>query len=403
MQSFSTSRVIRVAHNVSGQAPFRRALAPVLLTASVALLAGCRGGAESQGAAAAGPPPPMPVELQTLVEKPVERTGEFVGTLKSLKSMQVQPQAEGFLKRILVTSGQQVRPGTPMFEIDATPQQATVSMLEAQRAARQAELDYARQQADRVNALLAAGAVAKQELDQAQSALRNAEAMLKATDDQIRQQQAELAYYRVTAQIPGMVGDVPVRVGDRVTRSTLLTTVEDNSGLEAHINVPVQEAPALKLNLPVRIVDDAGKTLATTRIAFISPSVDDATQTVLVKAPVGAGDGALRAAQFVRARVVFASEPGLMVPVIAVQRVNNQYFVFVAEQAPAANGAPAGLVARQRSVTLGPVIGDSYVVVSGLKDGEQLILAGTQKIGDGAPVQAMQKQTPAPAEGRGGA
>jgi len=123
--------------------------------------------------------------------------------------------------------------------------------------------------------------------------------------------------------------------------------------------------------------------------------VDDATQSVLVKAPV-AERARLRADQFVRAEIVWSTEPLITIPIVSVVRINGQYFAFIAESA---NG---GLVARQRPLTLGPVRGDVYVVTAGIKAGDRVILAGTQKIGDGAPVQPMPAGPPpgAPA-GRG--
>ena len=348
------------------------------------------GGAPSGGRAGRAPQG-VPVQLLTLEERPVQQLGEFVGTVKSLRSMTVQPQVEGFLTRIHVVSGARVSPGMPLFEIDSTPQQAAMATLEAQRASRTVDLTFARQQAERAKTLIDAGATSQQEFEQAETQLQSAEALLKVVDDQIRQQRADLAYYTVTAQIAGVVGDVPVRTGDRVTRTTPLTTIEDNQQLEAYINVPVQQAPQLKVGLPVRLVTDGGETLMETRVSFIASSVDDTTQSVLVKAPVHARGAALRADQFVRAQIVWSAAPGLLLPVVAVQRVGNQSFAFVAE---ATNG---GLVARQKAVMLGPVLGDAYVVLGGLRAGDRLVIAGTQKIGDGAPIQAQ------PAGGRGGA
>ena len=171
-----------------------------------------------------------------------------------------------------------------------------------------------------------------------------------------------------------MIGDVPVREGDRVTKSTVLTTIEVNAGLEVYIAVPVQQAPNLKVGLPVRIISDTNQVLATEKVDFISPSVDDATQTVLVKAAVSDGSK-FRTDQFVRARIVWSTAPGLMIPITSVNRINGVFFAFVAE-----NGG-RGLVAKQRAVTLGPVIGNEYIVVAGLKPGEQLIVSGLQKIG----------------------
>jgi RND family efflux transporter MFP subunit len=362
----------------------RRSLSLASLLFAAATIGACNSGPAPE--AAGVPPPPVGVELVTLEEKPLEQIGEFVGTIKSLRSTTVQSQAEGFLTRVLVKSGTRVSPGMPLFEIDATTQAAAVASLESQRAARQAELDFARQQADRSKALLDAGATSQQELEQATTQRRNAEAQLKSIEDQIRQQRAELAYYRVTAQTSGMVGDVPVRVGDRVTRSTVLTTIDDNSGgLELYVNVPVQQAPRLRVGMPIRLVDDTGKAIVESRASFVAPSVDDATQTVLVKAPIDAKAG-LRSDQFVRAQVVWSTEPALTIPVIAVQRISNQFFVFVAEP----GDGDKGLVARQRPVALGPVVGNVYAVREGLKPGDRLILAGAQKVGEGSPVQAIE-------------
>src|SRR4029077_5816606 len=111
----------------------------------------------------------------TLAAHPVEQTTEFVGTVKSRRSTTVQPQVEGFVTRILVRSGDRVGPGTPLMEIDAGMQQAAVANLESQRAARQADLQYAQQQATRMKTLYEAGAASQAELEQAQTGLSTAE------------------------------------------------------------------------------------------------------------------------------------------------------------------------------------------------------------------------------------
>ncbi len=187
---------------------------------------------------------------------------------------------------------------------------------------------------------------------------------------------------------------MPVRVGDRVTRATVLTSVQDNTGLEVHINVPVQQASQLRLGLPVRILD-AGTTVTETQVSFVASSVSDASQSVLVKAPVTVAGDTLRDEQFVRAQIVWGSDEGLLLPVMAVQRVGNQSFAFVAE------AQDSGLVARQRPVILGPILRDAYPVLEGLRPGDRLVLAGTQKIADGAsirPLASGQPSTPPPGE-----
>jgi RND family efflux transporter MFP subunit len=335
----------------------------------------------------------MPVGIAELKATPVDDSSEFVGVLKSRRSSAIQPQAEGFLTKILVKSGDKVSAGTPLFEIDNTPQQSVVAGLESVRQAREADLAFARSQLDRAKKMLDVGASSQQEFDQATNAARTAEAQLKALDDQIRQQKAELAYYQVRAPIAGVVGDIPVRLGDRVSKTTELTNIDDNTGLEIYINVPVQQASKLRTGLPVNIVDETGQTILTERLNFVSASVDENTQTVLAKAPLGRPG--FRDEQFVRARVVWSNAPALVIPLTAVMRVSGQYFVYVAE--PGQGGA---LVAKQRAVQLGAVAGQNYVVQGGVKEGERIVVSGIQKIGDGMPIQAAQSGPPPASDGR---
>jgi multidrug efflux pump subunit AcrA (membrane-fusion protein) len=151
--------------------PVRRSAAALLVGLS---LAGCGGATEGQGPG--GPPgggmPAMGVEVVTLAERPVETVTEYIGTVKSRRSTTIQPQVEGFLTRIVARSGDRVRQGAVLMEVDAGRQEATVANLEAQRGAREADLVYWKQQSDRLRALLEAGAVSQQEYDQAAATLR---------------------------------------------------------------------------------------------------------------------------------------------------------------------------------------------------------------------------------------
>lgn len=356
------------------------------------VLSSCR----SQGAAPAGPPP-MPVEAVTLATHPVAQTSEFVGTVKSRRSTTVQPQVEGSITRIMARSGDRVGAGAPLMEIDPRMQQAAVSNLESQRVARLADVQYARQQATRMKTLFEAGAASAAELEQAQNALSTGEAQLKALEAQIREQKVALAYYRVSAPTAGVVGDIPVRVGDSVTKSTALTTIDQGGGLEVYINVPVQEAQNLRVGLPVHLVDDRGGVVSTEKITFVAPSVDGATQSVLAKASVEKA-GFLRTEQFVRARIVWTETPALTVPMVALNRINGQFFAYVAEP-----GDGGTTVAHQRAVEPGALVGNDYVVNSGLKPGDKLIISGVQKIRDGSPVAVgPPSSVPPPAAPGGG-
>ena len=324
--------------------------------------------------------PPTPVQTITLAPTPVARTSEFIASIRSLRSTTVQPQVEGILRRIFVKAGDRVRAGDPLVQIDPEKQQASVTTFLSTRAAREAEVAYARQQLDRMSTLVEAGAVSRAELEQAQTGYTTALAQLKAVESQIRESQVELQYYRVTAPASGVVGDLPVRQGDRVTPSTPITTIDGGEGLEVYIDVPLERATGLRPGLPVELLDSEGQVTATNTVTFVAPRTDDRTQSVLAKATLRHVPPGTRVDQYIRARIVWSREPALTVPVVAVNRISGQYFVFVAEQ------GQGGVLAKQVPVTVGEVVGENYVVRGGLQAGQRVIVSNVQKLGDGAPV-----------------
>jgi len=349
-----------------------------VLTALSATLA-CSGNAKQtpQGGAF----PAMPVKVMEAQAVPVNDTSEYVATLKSRDSAVIMPQVEGLVTQIFVHSGDRVAAGGALMEIDPLKQQATVKSQESARAAQQASLNLAKQQYERTQGLAAAGVVSKQDLDQAKATLDAAQAQMDSLDAQVNEQQVQLHYYQVMSPRAGIVGDVPVRVGDRVTTTTQLTTVDQPGSLEAYVYVPIEKSAQLKMNLPVQVVDSEGKVLANSRVSFISPQVDTTTQTVLVKARITNGNDALRQSQFIRARVVWGTHQNPEVPILAVSRLGGQYFAFVAE--PQNGGSFA---ARQKPLTIGQTVGNNFEVQDGIKPGDKVIVSGTQFLRDGAPV-----------------
>jgi RND family efflux transporter MFP subunit len=325
-------------------------------------------------------PPAVSVKVQIAQAVPVDETTEYVATLKSRDSAAIMPQVEGDITDIYVHSGDRVSPGAPLMQIDPAKQKATLRSMEDTHAAQVATLQLAQQQYDRISKLYKDGVSSRQDYDQAKAALDAAQAQLRSLDAQVREQRVQLHYYRVIAPRSGIVGDIPVRVGDRVTTGTTLTTVDRPGSLEAYIYVPIEKAPMLKMNAPVEIVDAAGETIADSRITFISPQVDSTTQSILVKATIANHQEKLRNSQFIRARIVWAIENKPLVPVLAVSRIGGQFFAFVVENE---NGKS---VARQKPLQLGEIVGNDYVVLGGIKPGDRIIVSGTQFLVDGAPV-----------------
>jgi RND family efflux transporter MFP subunit len=258
---------------------FTRTLSLILpgaLLAAIVFTTACGDGKEAKAAA----PQAMPVKVQTAKDQKVNDTTDYVATLKSRDSAVVMPQVEGIITQIFVHSGERVADGAPLMQIDPAKQQATVKSQESATAAQLAQVKWAQQNYDRVSGLASAGVVSKQDLDQARATLDAAQAQLQSLGAQVNEQQVQLHYYQVVAPRAGIVGDIPVRVGDRVVTTTQLATVDRPGSLEAYIYIPIEKTSQLRMNLPVQIVDASGTSLASSRVTFISPQVESAAFTL---------------------------------------------------------------------------------------------------------------------------
>lgn len=355
----------------------RRTAALFLALAWGVFASGCQKSAAENSSASA---PAIPVQVQIAAAVKIPETTEYLSLLKSRHSAAINPQVEGLITKIFVTSGQHVTAGTPLLQIDPLRQEAVLNGQEASRAAQEANVRYARISLERAQKLLDTGVISKQEFDNAQTGYDAAVSQLKALDEQVRQQKVQLHYYSVTSPMDGIVGDIPVRMGDRVTVATMLTTIDEPGALEAYIYVPAEKARNLKVGLPVRLLDSAGNSTGDTRITFVSPQVDTETQSVLAKAMIENSTGKLRIAQQVRAQITWGTHEGPVIPVLAVQRINGQFFAFVS-----VNEAK-GTVARQKTLTLGETVGNNFAVLEGLKPGDHVIVSGTQFLQDGMAV-----------------
>jgi len=329
-------------------------------------------------------PAAMPVKVQAVQDQQIGDASEYVATIKSRHSATIMSDVEGWIFDIHVHSGQVVKKGDTLMEIDPRRQRAAVSNFDSQKASKEAALQWAKSQLDRTTALAANGVVSKQDLEQAQTNYNGALADVNAMDAQITSSQVQLKYYSVFAPTDGIVGDVPVHVGDRVTNTTPLTTIDERAGLEVYISIPSEHAREIKMGAPVEVLDQTGNVLLRTNVDFISPQVESGTQSILAKAPADKAADVLRAMQLVRARIVWSTHPGLTIPVISVSRISGQFFAFIAEDD---NGK---MVARQRPVQLGEITGNNYTVLSGLTPGEKIVVAGGQNLVDGMAIQIQQ-------------
>ncbi len=365
----------------------------------------------------------MPVKLAMVRTAVVDEFSTYLAALKSRRSVPLRSQVPGEVRSIYVRSGDRVTKNQTLIELDDTKQQATVRglqanaesladdrsnveqtlrSLEASRQSRIARADFCQQELTRYSDLLNQGAVSKESVDErtqnlkiAQSELQTLESQIQAQhalvaknqkqikqcEAQVKEQQAQLQYFIIQAPSPGVVGDVPVKVGEYVTSLTILTTLEEAGPLEVYINIPADQGERLKIGLPIRLVSESNSVLAAGKVFFVSQEVNDADQSILVKAVFENTDSKLRTGQMVNVQVVWDRSTVLMIPVNAVVHLSGKDFVFAAQTV-----GTGGVIARQKGVELGDIQGEDYRVKSGLKPGEKIVLSGVQNLVDGAPL-----------------
>lgn len=325
----------------------------------------------------------LPVQTVAVALSPVPQSSEYVATIKSRRSSTMQSQVEGKLTQIRVRSGDHVTAGQLLMEVDPQHQVATVDSQHATERQKKALYDYNVSELDRQRKLFEAGIISRDAFEQAQQAFDNSKADYQSASAMSNTQEQQLAYYSIRAPFDGVVGDIPVHVGDYVSTTTVLTTVDENQDLEAYIYVPTERAAQVRQGLSVDLLDTSGKLLEKTKIDFVSPEVDSTLQEILVKAPVHATPEILRNAEMVKALVIWSTTPMAVVPVLAVSRQGGQSFVFVARQQ---NGHTTAV---QTPVTLGDTVGNTYSISSGLNVGDRVIVSGTQFLVNGMPVMPL--------------
>lgn len=368
--------------------------------------------------------PEFPIRLETVSKRPVSITSEFVSTLKSRKSVLLKPQVSGQITAIYVRSGDLVKKGSPILQIDPEKQEAVVkgliedmyseeaklenarkalNKMEANRKSNIANLELAKTQYLRYKDLQAQGAVAAEQVDVYTNKLKVAENELKAMDEDmtgqkatieqnerhierlkssLKEQQTQLSYYRIVAPFSGMIGDIPVKSGDYVSPLTGLTTISQPKPLEVYLSIPAEYAQYVSKRTTVELIDNSKKSYGKCNVFFISPTVDPENQTVLIKANFDNKEELLRDGQQITGKITWDEINGITIPTSAVNHLSGRNFVFVCEN----NSESGKYVARQKPVELGEIQGSRYYVKSGLKEGEKLIISGIQNLSDGINV-----------------
>ncbi|RYZ42306.1 MAG: efflux RND transporter periplasmic adaptor subunit [Myxococcaceae bacterium] len=352
----------------------------------LALAGGCGKGKEGgPGGGPQGGPgqgaKPIAVQVLQVAPGPVRDTSEYVGTLISRRSITVFPQVAGYVQSIPVRPGTPVKQGQVLLVVDPRQEKANLRATQAQKASAVASREFASKTRERSAQLLKEGLVSRQDYEQAVAQAEQAVAQAQAVEAQIQNQQVQLGFFNVSAPFDGIVGDIPVKLGDYVTPQSGLTIVDQNALLELSVQVPVAQAARIKVGqTPLEVLDADGKSIVHAPAFFVATTPNPITQLVEVKAAFQ-NDGTLKAGQLVRAQLVYDVREALKMPTTAVTRQGSQSFAMVVGQ------GDAGTVVKRQPVTLGLVEGNDYEVLKGLDAGTQVVVSGVQQLRDGMAIQ----------------
>jgi membrane fusion protein, multidrug efflux system len=331
-------------------------------------------------------PPPPGVTVATVVAKDVPLSQEWVGTMVGNVDADIRPKVDGFLLTRVYTEGSFVRKGQRMFQLDPRQAQADVEQGQAKVEQSRALLGQAQIDINRYTPLVADKAVSQAELDRAKSRERSAKAQIEAAQATLDNAKLNLGWTTVVSPISGIAGLAKVGIGDLMTPNTVMTTVSAVDPIYVDFNVAEQDYLRLAREKTGRA---AGQNLELTlgdgsvfshpgHVVVVNREVDSRTGTIQVRAEFPNPGNLLRPGQYARIRAVTENrKDALLIPQRAVSELQGVYQVGVVD--------PENKVAI-RGVKLGPQFGDMWVVESGLKPGEKVVVDGLQRLRDGMTV-----------------
>ncbi|MGB0733524.1 MAG: efflux RND transporter periplasmic adaptor subunit [Pontibacterium sp.] len=331
-------------------------------------------------------PPAIAVDVVAVSAGPVYIDESIAGRVAAFQVAEVRPQVSGLVTERLFEEGAQVNAGDILYQIDPASYQAALASAQAALAVAEAQAYGARQRAARIAKLINAKAVSKQEADDAVATRKEAEAQILAARAQVRSAKINLDYTQVKAPITGVISRSNITVGSLVTaqQSSPLTTIRKLSPAYVDLQRTVEAVIGMKQtqpeSVPVAITLSNGQQYGETGVlSFTDSEVNEGTGTVSARAQFANNDRVLLPGMFVQATLkTLLAEQAMLVPQKAVIRIKG-------------GGAVVMLVnsddiVESRPVNVGKAIGNRWVVMSGLTEGERIIVNGLQKAKAGSKV-----------------
>jgi membrane fusion protein (multidrug efflux system) len=350
--------------------------------------------AASCGKKEAPPPPPPEVKAAVVLQKDVPIYVEAIGQTRGSTEIEVRARVEGFLQTVDFKEGNPVRKGQLLYTIDPGPFEAALAQTKGRLAEAEAQLARAHQDVVRYEPLVAKNAISRQEYETAVAVERAAEASVEAARASAKGAELDLGYTRVLAPEDGLAGKTEVYPGTLVGRgqSTLLTHISQVGTIHVRFTIPERDylyyarrreerGDADGAKLPFELVlADGSLHPHTGQLVFVDRNVDPQTGTILLEAAFPNPGGIVRPGQYARVRAaVDLKKDAILVPQRAVAELQGLYNVAVV-------GGDDTI--ELRNVKPGERIGTLWVIDSGLKAGERVVVEGLQKVRTGVKVKA---------------
>jgi membrane fusion protein (multidrug efflux system) len=369
---------------------------PCLALAALAVLASCK-----KDAAPAGPPPPPAVLTITAASRPVPISRTWTGVLDGSQNVDVRPRVSGYLMKRLYEEGRAVKKGDPLFEIDPRPFEAELRQAKANVLMAVAQRTKAEQDVARYQPLVEKNAISKEQYEHALQSRDAAVANVAAAEAMVEQAELNLGFTRITSEIDGIAGIANRGIGDLVGASdskplTVVSTVDpiqvsfqisEQGYLDAmnqleKAGLPLSSLPEFPVGL---ILADGSRHPEPGKVVKLSREADLQTGTFAVVAQFPNPNNRLRPGQFARVDAVISEQEAVVVPQRAVAEVQGSFQVAVVTEGKA----------EIRPVKTGERVGSEWIISSGLKAGETVIVEGIQKVRNGTPVAATPWTPPA--------
>ena len=328
----------------------------------------------------AGPPPEV-VSTVVAQRQTWEDTLSAVASVVSAKGVSVSNDAPGLVSRLHFDSGDAVKQGQLLVELDTSVERAQLASLRAKR-------ELATISVNRSKALATSGAAPQAQVDVDESTLKSLSADLNAISAQIGRK-------TIRAPFTGKLGIRQVNVGQYLAPGTTVTVLESAESTFIDFSLPQRELAKLQVGMPVRALQsDSTSVIAEGSITAIDPSIDPMTRNIKVRANLTKGGEQLRPGMFVRAEVVLPQKSDVVaVPQTAIVHASYGDSVFVGEEKPGPDGK-ARKVAQQHFVKVGATRGDFVSVVDGLKADQEVVTAGAFKLRNGIPLKVNNEGGP---------